>query len=120
MTFKQALELGAHVRKGEKGSLVVYADTITRTEVGENGQESGAVIPFMKGYTVFNVEQIERLPPQYDAAAQSAKIDAPQRIERAERFFAALARHHPRQNHRVLRAGARPHSDVAVRDRPRH
>ena len=26
MTFKQALELGAHVRKGEKGSLVVYAD----------------------------------------------------------------------------------------------
>ena len=59
MTFKQALELGAHVRKGEKGSLVVYADTITRTETGENGQESEAVIPFMKGYTVFNVEQIE-------------------------------------------------------------
>ena len=26
MTFKQALELGAHVRKGEQGSLVVYAD----------------------------------------------------------------------------------------------
>ena len=25
MTFKQALELNAHVRKGEKGSLVVYA-----------------------------------------------------------------------------------------------
>ena len=31
-TFKQALDLGAHVRKGEKGSLVVYADRITRTE----------------------------------------------------------------------------------------
>ena len=26
MTFKQALELNAHVRKGEKGSLVVYAN----------------------------------------------------------------------------------------------
>jgi antirestriction protein ArdC len=25
MTFKQAQELGAHVRKGEKGTLVVYA-----------------------------------------------------------------------------------------------
>lgn len=59
MTFKQALELGAHVRKGEKGSLVVYADTITRTESTENGEEREAVIPFMKGYTVFNVEQIE-------------------------------------------------------------
>jgi antirestriction protein ArdC len=32
MTFKQAIELNAHVRKGEKGSLVVYASSITRTE----------------------------------------------------------------------------------------
>jgi hypothetical protein len=32
MTFRQALELDAHVRKGEKGSLVVYANSITRTE----------------------------------------------------------------------------------------
>ena len=33
MTFKQAIELKACVRKGEKGSLVVYADKITRTEI---------------------------------------------------------------------------------------
>jgi antirestriction protein ArdC len=32
MTYKQALDLGAHVRKGETGSLVVYADKITRKE----------------------------------------------------------------------------------------
>jgi antirestriction protein ArdC len=32
MTFRQALELDAHVRKGEKGSLAVYANSITRTE----------------------------------------------------------------------------------------
>ena len=32
MTFRQATELNAHVRKGEKGSLVVYANSITRTE----------------------------------------------------------------------------------------
>ena len=32
MTFKQALELGGCVRKGERGSLVVYASTFTRTE----------------------------------------------------------------------------------------
>ena len=35
MTFKQALELGGHVRKGEKGSLVVYASSITRTGSGK-------------------------------------------------------------------------------------
>src|SRR6185312_13920751 len=32
MTFKQALELSAHVKKGEKGSLVVYVYKTTRTE----------------------------------------------------------------------------------------
>lgn len=89
MTFKQALELGAHVRKGEKGALVVYADTITRTETDENGKESEAVIPFMKGYTVFNVEQIDGLPPQYHAKAQGPVLEPVQRIERAEGFFAA-------------------------------
>jgi antirestriction protein ArdC len=91
MTFKQALELNAHVRKGEKGSLVVYADTITRTEIDkDSGQESEAQIPFMKGYTVFNVEQIDDLPPQYHAKAEQPQLDAVARIERAEAFFAAL------------------------------
>ena len=32
MTYQQAQELGAHVRKGETGSLVVYADRFTRTD----------------------------------------------------------------------------------------
>src|ERR1700730_14849448 len=62
MTFKQALELKANVRKGEHGSLVVYADKITRTETDDKtGEETEHAIPFMKAYTVFNVEQIEGL-----------------------------------------------------------
>jgi antirestriction protein ArdC len=66
MTFRQAGELNAHVRKGEKGSLVVYANAITRTEHDEKtGGEVEHEIPYMKGYTVFNVEQIEGLPEQY-------------------------------------------------------
>src|SRR3984957_12595273 len=64
MTFKQALELKANVRKGEKGSLVVYANAITKTEHTEEG-EVERDIRFLKGYTVFNVEQIENLPEQY-------------------------------------------------------
>jgi antirestriction protein ArdC len=62
MTFKQTLALNACVRKGEHGSLVVYADKITRTDTDNaTGEESEAAIPFMKGYTVFNVEQIDGL-----------------------------------------------------------
>ena len=50
MTFKQALELKAHVRKGEQGSLVVYANKIIRTETDQaTGEESEHAIPFMKG-----------------------------------------------------------------------
>ena len=88
MTFKQAQELGANVRKGEHGSLVVYADRYTKTETDEHGQESEREIPFMKGYTVFNVEQIDGLPAHYTAKA--AEPPAPMvRIEHAEAFFAA-------------------------------
>jgi antirestriction protein ArdC len=93
MTFKQALELGAHVRKGEKGSLVVYASSITRTETDEaSGQEEEREIPFMKGYTVFNVEQIEGLPESYYAPAQ-ARLDPVQRVARADSFFASIGAH---------------------------
>lgn len=70
MTFKQALELDAHIRKGEKGSLVVYADSIKRKETDEKtGDEIDREIPFLRGYTVFNVEQIEGLPGVYYAKA---------------------------------------------------
>jgi N-terminal domain of anti-restriction factor ArdC len=40
MTFKQALELGANVRKGERGSLVVYANKIIRSETDTDSKES--------------------------------------------------------------------------------
>uniref|UniRef100_UPI00258D0040 ArdC-like ssDNA-binding domain-containing protein n=1 Tax=Accumulibacter sp. TaxID=2053492 RepID=UPI00258D0040 len=59
MTYKQAAERGAHVRKGETGSLVVYADRFTKTETNDKGEESEREIPFLKAYTVFNVAQIE-------------------------------------------------------------
>ena len=89
MTFKQALEFKAHVRKGEQGSLVVYADKITRTETdATTGEEAERAIPFMKGYTVFNVEQIEGLPEHFYAKPEP-KSDPVPRIARAESFFAA-------------------------------
>ena len=89
MTFRQAKEMGAHVRKGEKGSLVVYADRIRRTELDvETGDEVDREIPFMKGYTVFNAEQVEGLPGPFYQVAEP-RLDPVQRIEHAEQFFAA-------------------------------
>jgi antirestriction protein ArdC len=85
MTYKQALELNAHVKKGEKGSLVVYADTIKRTELDIHGDETDREIHFMKGYSVFNCEQIEGLPSHYYARVENTATP-PARINAAETF----------------------------------
>jgi len=62
MTFRQAKELDAHVKKGERGSPVVYAGSITKTEEQENGNEAERTIPFLKQYSVFNVTCPPKLP----------------------------------------------------------
>lgn len=91
MTFKQAIELGAHVRKGETGSPVVYADTLTRTEADEaTGEDRTQAIPFLKAYTVFNVEQIEGLPAHFYTQAETT-ANPDQRIAEADAFFSATA-----------------------------
>ena len=87
MTFRQALELGGAVRKGEKGTCVVYANRITRQETNDCGEDVERAIPFLKAYTVFNVEQIEGLPERFTAAPAILSEDA--RIARAEAFLEA-------------------------------
>jgi antirestriction protein ArdC len=88
MTYRQAVELGGHVRKGEKGSLVVYANAITRTERDEEtGEDKEKKIPFMKGYTAFNVEQIAELPPHYYAKAVMPRLEDSLRLQNAELFI---------------------------------
>ena len=88
MTFRQAKELGGHVRKGEHGTSVVYASTFKRAELDEEtGEDVERDIPFMKGYTVFNVEQIESLPDHYYATAVEPALAEGERIAALEAFF---------------------------------
>lgn len=88
MTFKQAQEYGAHVRKGEHGAQVVYADRFTKTETDEAGEEQTRDIPFLKTYAVFNVEQIEGLPAHFmeppESRDDARTLDL---IKEAEEFF---------------------------------
>lgn len=61
MTFKQAQELGGQVRKGEKSTLVVKYGTFTpKDEMPVDNEERQ--IPYLKGYSVFNIRQIDGLP----------------------------------------------------------
>ncbi|MEA2853779.1 MAG: hypothetical protein QOE02_3798 [Rhodospirillaceae bacterium] len=95
MTFKQAIELGGHVRKGETGSTVVYASRFMKTETDGNGDEVERDIPFLKAYTVFCVDQIDDLHEHYHGRPTAV----PSPIERnahADAFFAntgAIVRH---------------------------
>ncbi len=87
MTYRQAAELGGQVRRGEKGSLVIYTSSFTRREAGDDGEELEYEVPFLKSYSVFNCEQIDGLPARYYAKAELTHHPV-QRIERAEGFFA--------------------------------
>ena len=61
LTFKQALELGGHVRKGEHGTKVYFVKQLQVAD--RDGEESETrIVPMMREYTVFNVDQCERLP----------------------------------------------------------
>jgi antirestriction protein ArdC len=65
LTFKQALALGGHVRKGERGTTVVYADRFVPDNERQRAHERGGApraIPFLKRFTVFNVEQCQDAP----------------------------------------------------------
>ena len=91
MTFRQALALGGHVRKGEHGATVVYAG-----RVGEGRADDDAQTPedrrrpwFLKAYTVFNLAQIEGLPEPFHAAREAADRPPLDPIGAAERYFAA-------------------------------
>lgn len=107
ITYRQAATLGAQVRKGERGSLVVYADKITRTETDGDGHETEREIPFLKGYTVFNSQQVDGLPAHF-----YTKAEAPSPVERipqAEAFFAATG---AKVRHGGNRAFYAPHADL--------
>ena len=87
MSFRQALELGAAVRKGERGTTVVYygvtrkqaADDVV--EIGQSGDgdasEGDGTRRFLKHYTAFNAEQIDGLPERYHPARAIDAIEGP-------------------------------------------
>ena len=71
LTFRQANQLGAHIRKGDHGVQIVFYKLHERD--GQNRADSDAadghgtkrVIPLLKSYTVFNASQVDGLPERF-------------------------------------------------------
>src|SRR5947207_9640090 len=62
LTFKQALELGGNVRKGEHGTKIYFVKQLQVREQDADVDPSMRLIPMMREYTVFNVDPCENLP----------------------------------------------------------
>jgi len=86
MTYKQAAELGGQVRKGDMARCCLCR----QIHQGRHRRQGAAVeieIPFMKGYTVFNAEQIGRMPGHFYATVPPLNT-AINRLDTVEQFFA--------------------------------
>ena len=69
LTFRQVNELGSRIRKGEHGTPVVFYRLREINEVSGDGTDTDAVskrsIPMLKGYTVFNIGQLDDIPDRF-------------------------------------------------------
>lgn len=88
MTYKQAQEISAQVRKGERGQVVVFFKPwkIEDKNAPANAENKEKTIPVLRSYTVFHTSQIDNLPDRCQpkpAAPTPEKV----RIEAAEKLL---------------------------------
>ena len=86
VSFKQALEFGGSVRKGEHGVPIFFVSSIEREEKNRQGEDVTRRIPFLKAYTVFNVAQCDGLPARELASVRSEF----ERLENVETYLRAV------------------------------
>jgi len=62
LTFKQALELGGNVRRGEHGTKVYFVKQLQIRDERAEDEDAVRLVPMLREYTVFNVDQCDNLP----------------------------------------------------------
>ena len=62
-TFKQCLDLGGHVRKGEKSEIVVFWKIQPIEEEKEDGTKEVKQIPLLRYFNVFHISQVDGVEP---------------------------------------------------------
>ena len=70
LTYRQAEAAGGNVRRGEKGTVICYADRFTpkaEAEAARGDEREARQVAFLKRFVVFNVDQCEGLPEAYIA-----------------------------------------------------
>jgi antirestriction protein ArdC len=89
LTYKQAMDLGGHVRKGEHGfQICKVLQLVAKPKDGEADQD-GRAFSTMKFYTVFNVDQCEGLPARVFEAPEVKRHNSDERDATIDEFIAA-------------------------------
>jgi antirestriction protein ArdC len=82
LTLRQANTLGARVKKGSKGTAIIFWKT--RTIRVEGADEPEATIPVARVYSVFNEDQIDGLPVRDKPVAEwDPHVEAEKLMDRA-------------------------------------
>lgn len=80
LTFRQAAELGGTVRRGERGTAIVYARQFPGTDRGsrtaEAEGEAAKSFSILRTFTVFSTDQCDGLPEQITITPEAATSDA--------------------------------------------
>lgn len=91
MTYNQAKELGAQVRKGEKSTIAIFYKSYTKEiEAPDTGEKSDEARRVLKAYPVFNADQVEGLPERFHPAATLELTEPEGREQALDAFFAAI------------------------------
>ena len=99
LTFRQALQLGAHVRKGERSSTIIYYEirSVDKQEgesLSDGDDPEKRFIPLLKVFNVFNLDQIAGLPDDFrQRPADEPGWDASETAERILQGSGADIRH---------------------------
>jgi antirestriction protein ArdC len=86
LTFKQAMESGGHVRKGERGTKVYFVKQLEIRD-GADDEPSTRLVPMMREYTVFNVDQCDGLPDSVTAGKPMRVRNPDARDNLADQFL---------------------------------
>jgi antirestriction protein ArdC len=89
LTFKQALELGGNVRKGEHGTKVYFVKQLQVRDKGADDDAATRLVPMLREYTVFNVDQCENLPARIMTLGEAKRRNADERDATIDEFLAA-------------------------------
>src|ERR1700730_11734171 len=89
LTYKQALELGGHVRKGERGTKVYFVKQLQVRDKGADDESATRIVPMMREYTVFNIDQTDGLPDRVLTLGEVKAHNTDERDATIDEFLAS-------------------------------